>query len=232
MSIIELSQARSWLRFPNPNEPSSDDGLIYTIIGAVEQVLEFHAGVCSVKTYTENYDGGDCSIWLRHPPLVSVNEVRESWGIYTVTLDYQDAQTGPELFGVSGGANSAQAASSIYAYSIDDYEVGMITRRTIGNVALPFAPGVRSVQVTYRAGREVMTPALTLAAMELTAHIYQAALQRGVSMSGVNLQYDASVGQLWSRDDSDQGSMSAFVGVPYRVLQLIESEKVKLPAIA
>ena len=84
------------------------------------------------------------------------------------------------------------------------------------------------ISVTYKAGRATVPMAAQIAACELVAHVYQAALSRGVSMSGSFIQYDTTGGMtLHNPSDGSQ----VWVGIPTRVLQLLESER-RLPVIA
>lgn len=233
MSLISLQQARSWLRYPNSNQASSDDAALQTVIGAVEEIVEMHAGICSPKRYVEKHSGGDYySIWLREVPVISVSEVLESWGPIAYSLDYVDATTGPVVYGGTTAEQSNPVAASVFAFSLDQPETGKITRRSVANSVMPFMAGDDNIQVTYVAGRETMPYAVQLAAQELVAHIWQNSQLRSVAMSGGNIGYDAVTGQAWSRDDQGNGGLTAWVGIPYRIIAFLESEKVRLPVIA
>jgi hypothetical protein len=215
MPIVELQEAKTYLRFPNPSQPSADDTIIAELIDGIEEIVVLHCGAVTPKTHVEKYQGGDCSIFLQHAPLVAVNEVRESWGFNTFVLDQVDP--------------SSETVDSIYAYSIDNYDVAQITRRTAAGVTIPFVNAVyNGIQVTYTAGRETVPAAVAIGVKELLAHIYQGSLQRGVSLSGSTIAYDAISGSIIH--NPGDGSQ-VWVGLPTRLLQFFESER-RLPIIA
>jgi hypothetical protein len=144
---------------------------------------------------------------VRHIPVLSVISVQEGWGFTNYELDYQQV-------------NSVNA-TSMFAYSIDQPDMGQISRRSAGNVNIPFMRGEANIRVTYAAGRQEVPGSVKLATLELLAHYWQNRQQRGngANMTGAE-SYDAT--------DTDQPTSGAFggligidVGLPVRVIELL-----------
>lgn len=215
MSIATLEEAKAYLRFPNPSSPDADDSILLDLISGIEEIVTLNCGPVTPVTYVDKYQGGKCSIFLRRAPLVTVSEVIEDWGYAQFVLDFVDP--------------SISSPSSIYAYSIEDYETAQITRRSAAGITIPFMASVyNGIQVTYTAGRQTVPAAVKIGCLELLAHIYQGSLQRGVSLSGSNLAYDA-VGGVMLRNPAEGSQI--WVGLPTRLLQFFESER-RMPCIA
>ena len=215
MPILSLEDAKAYLRFPNPSQPHQDDAIILDLINGIEEVVTFNCGPVTPVQYIEKYDGGAETIHLWNKPIIDVIEVLESWGYVQFSLDQVDADT--------------SLVTSIYAYSIDNAETGEITRRSAGGVSIPFVNAIRDgIQVTYTAGRQTVPAAVKIGCCELLVHLYQGSLQRGVSLSGSSMTYDAvSGGIIHNPADGSQ----IWVGLPTRLLQFFESES-RMPIIA
>ena len=112
-----------------------------------------------IKTYDEYYDGGDYSIWLRHTPLIDVQLVEEGWGF--TNYDLEEIQV-----------NSA-SMPTMFAFSIDEPNQGIISRRSGGNVSIPFLHGDSNIHVIYTAGREDVPEDISLACLPLVAIWYR-----------------------------------------------------------
>lgn len=198
--VVSLAEVRTHLRYPVSN--TADDDTIQNIfIPAATDVIRMECGDIVPTIYDETYDGGNFEIWLRHRPVLEINNIEEGWGFTTYTLDYVQV-------------NSLNA-TSMFAYSIDDAETGQITRRSAGNVNIRFMHGNQNIRVTYAAGRESVPAAVKLAALELIAHWWQNSQQRG---SGQAFAYDNT-----AEDFTRSTGISGYnAGVPYRILELLK----------
>lgn len=231
MSVIELSDAKAWLRYPDPSAPSSDDAGIQSVIDAAEQIIEAKVGVCTPKIYDELYTpNGSCKVWLRNTPVLEVMSVVESWDVVSFDLADQPSTTGA-IIGGTGNEPTELPATDLWAYSLDEPLTGEVTRRGPMNVAMPFFPSDRGLHIIYRAGRNPMPPAIQLAAKELVAHIWQNAELRSMAQSNQFVQYDTVSGQGIDSMRPDTAA-SFWVGVPNRIIALLESEMTRLPFMA
>lgn len=207
-NVVTLQQVKTHLRYPNPSQPSSDDTIIQWFINAADDVIEFECDDVVQRRYDEYYDGGDTQIWLRNTPLLSVQNVEEGWGFISYELDFQEVNS-PGPF-------------SMFAYSVDGHEFGKITRRTAGNVVIPFRAGSDNIRIQYTTGWPVIPGAIFLAELELIAHWYQNSQLRAVAMAGTNIAYDAVAGAVYTRD-TETGNQNINIGVPYRILEQIKA---------
>lgn len=221
-AVLPLSDVRRHLRFPNPDNPSTEDAGLTGFRDAALEVVAFHCNDVVPALYDEYYDGGSDVIYLRHRPLLEVVSVIESWGPIAYECTFQPPDTGPVIYG-SGNEPSAAVATNVWAYSIDDYEIGLIRRRTVANSVQCWFPGVRNIHVAYRAGRNPVPAAIRLAAKELIAHWYQNSQQRSVSLSGANIQYDV-VNDMMGVARHD-GGVIWLAGVPDRIIELLTSQR-------
>ena len=191
------------------------------MIGAAVDVLGHHCDDIVSTLYVETYNGGDCSIWLRHKPVLSVESVQDNSGYITYDLAFQDITA---VTVSSSGSEGGASATSIFAYSLDDAETGQVTRRTIGNSITRFSPGVRNVSVIYHAGRTApYPPAIVLAVKSLVSHWWQSEEMRSVSLGGENVQYDV-VNQTVGVARHD-GGYTMVAGVPNRILELVMAHR-------
>ena len=210
-NIVTLQQVKTYLRFPNPSNPTNDDTVLQWLISAADQVIEFECDDILPHHYDEYYSGGDCEIWLRNKPLISVQNVEEGWGYINYELDYVEA-------------NSPGPVFSMFAFSVDGHEFGKITRRTAGNVVIPFRKGTDNIRVQYTTGEVPIPGNILLAEMELIAHWWRNGQLRATALAGANVAYDAISGQVYTRD-TESGVQNINVGVPEAILELIKSHR-------
>lgn len=216
-NIVTLQEVKTHLRYENPSQASSDDTSLQWFINAADLVIENECDDILPKLLREFYDGGDFSIHLRHRPLLSVENVQEGWGWTNFDLDYAEV-------------NSPAPATSMFAYSIESYEQSEISRRSAGNVQIPFRSGSSNIIVEYRAGEQSVPANVFLAELELIAHWWSNSQMRAVALAGTNISYDAVAGQAYTRD-TESGSQNINIGVPFRILELIKGHR-RTPIIA
>lgn len=200
--VVTLQDVKAHLRMSQTD--TTDDMALMGFISAVDDVIETECDVVLPQHYDEYYDGGNYWVYLRHRPILSVEGVEEGWGWFNYELDYVQVNTVP--------------AGSMYAYSIDAPEIGGITRRSAGNVLIPFVPGIKNIHVWYTAGRTDIPGSLRLAALEIIAHWYQNGQLRSMANSSGYSSYDA-MNTDWTRAT---GMTSVNAGLPYRVLELLK----------
>lgn len=201
--IISLADARTHLRLPAANT-DDDAALQNTFIPAVSDVLRHECGEIIPNQHDELYDGGDLSIWLRHCPVLEVNNVEEGWGWTNYELDYVEV--------------NSTMSTSMFAYSIDNPTVGVITRRSGGNVNIPFMHGSSNIRVNYVAGRQKVPDSLKLAALELLAYWWQGSQQRGAQFQSTGYN---TMDQAEPTSGAMGGLIGINIGIPYKVLELI-----------
>lgn len=215
-NIVSLADVKTHLRYQTPTAPHTDDPALQKFINAADEVIEYECGDIVPKLFSEYYDGGDYTIYLRHLPLLSVENVEEGWGWINFELDYVEVNSPPPY--------------SLYAYSIDSYENGEISRRSAGNVQIPFRPGESNIYIQYRAGEANIPGNIVLAELELIAHWWQNSQLRAMTVAGANLSYDVVTGSAYSRD-TESGVQNVNIGVPMRILELIKAHR-RRPIIA
>ena len=219
-AIVTLTEVKAHLRYPNPTAPHPDDSALEDFIAAADPVIRFECDDILPAAYSEQHDGGAEKIFLFHRPVLSVQGVQESWGWISYDLDYQQA-------------GSDALATSMFAYSIDNAEVGEISRRTMASVLIPFVPGDNNISVQYTAGVVPVPGNLKLAEKELIAHWWQnSQLRSGSTGAGApnEAAYDATTGANYSRD-TESGNQHINIGVPTRILELIKGNR-HMPIIA
>jgi hypothetical protein len=224
-SILSLSEAKTALRYPNPTQQSSDDAALQWFIDAAASVARYHCGDIDLASYTENHDGGNSAIFLRHLPVVEVNSVQENAGFITYDLDYQDVHA---VTVGTAGSEGGTSATSIWAFSVDSYENGMITARSVGNATRSFAPGVRNVRVIYQAGEPIVPPEVKLGVVQLVMHWWQNSMLRSMGVSNQFAAFDATMGAAFSREPD---VTTIDFGVPFRIVQLFRTHS-RMPIIA
>jgi hypothetical protein len=207
MGIVTVTELRAHLRFPNPSQPTTDDDALEGFILAATEVIENHVGKVVQRQVQEYHDGGSIAIYLRQKPVISVVEIIENWGFYNWILVDQPSTTVPAI--------------NLFAYSLDNPSQGRVTRRSTGNVAVPFmAMGTafpNNIQVTYMAGRLVTPYAIRLATLELCAYWWQQSQQRQYGNGGMSSNFDSLVA-------AGPGT-SYYAGVPYRILEILRPHK-------
>jgi hypothetical protein len=203
-NIVTLDQVREHLRYPAAD--TIDDNALLLHIAAADEVMRKECGDNVPTQYIESYDGGDTSIYLYHTPVLSVENVEEGWGWINYELDYIQVNTPPGLI-------------SMFAYSLDIPGGGKISRRTAGNINIPFMRGERNIKVVYTAGRSPVPPVIVLAELELIAHWWQNSQQRAAagitatSFDSTNQDFPRSGAALFTPINQ---------GVPYRILEMIK----------
>jgi hypothetical protein len=205
--IVNLLDVKTHLRYPDPSQPSPDDPAFQGFIDAADDVIKVECGDIVPARYVEFHDGGRRWIFLHHYPVLSVDNVEEGWGWANYELDYQQVNTQP--------------AQDMFAYSLDLPAIGGVTRRTAGNVSIPFVPGDMNIKVNYTAGRSSVPGSVRLAALELISHWWtNSQFRSGGSASGTFGSYDTTDEQDVTGRQS--GMTSPNVGVPFRVLELLK----------
>lgn len=201
--LVTLSDVKQHLQIPPTN--TTYDYQFQGFIYACEDVIRAECGDIMPRHYDEYYDGGNYVLYLRHRPILSIENVEEGWGWLNHELDYQQVNTVP--------------AGNVYAYSIDAPEAGAISRRSAGNVVIPFVPGMKNIRVIYTAGRQTIPGTIRLASLELIAHWFQSSQLRSVAANAGEQAYDAVEGERYSRAPDAAGLN---YGVPYRILELLK----------
>lgn len=210
-NIVSLTDVKTHLRYPSPSQPSPDDTALQKFINAADDCIEYECNDILPSLHSEHYDGGDISIFLRHKPLLSVQNIEEGWGYINYELDFVEV-------------NSPGPVFSMFAYSIENYETAEISRRTAGNVTRPFRAGDGNIFVQYRSGVEAIPGSVILGELELIVHWWQNSQLRAVTMAGANIGYDTVTGQAYSRD-TETGVQNINIGVPYRILEMIKAHR-------
>jgi hypothetical protein len=108
--------------------------------------------------------------------------------------------------------------ANIFAYSVDEPNTGLISRRSGGNLPTQFVPGVGNIHVTYVAGRDIIPGAIRLATLELIAYWWQGSQQRSVpggsnTYNNINTDFTRSGADIYIPINQ---------GVPYRILELLK----------
>lgn len=211
-NIVTLSQVKTHLRYPaNLISSSPDDTALQWFINAADKVIEYECDDILPHHYDEYYDGGDVEIYLKHAPLLSVQNVEEGWGYISFELDYVEA-------------NSPGPVFSMFAYSVDGHEYSKITRRSAGNIVIPFHPGVDNIHVEYTTGETTIPGDVFLAELELISHWWRNSQLRAVAQAGANIAYDAVAGQVYTRD-TESGTQNLNIGVPFAILEMLKSHR-------
>ena len=211
-NVVTLQDAKTYLQIPNPSQPNAQwDTIIQWLINAADCVLEYECDDIVPTRRNEHYDGGDYTIFLKHIPIVSVSNVEESWGYINWELDYCEVNSPPE-------------STSMFAYSIDSYPNGELSRRSVGNVQIPFRPGQANILIQYVSGLEQVPGNIVMAELSLIAHWFQNEQLRATSLGGTNISYDATMGQVYTRD-TESGTQNINIGVPERILEALKPSR-------
>jgi hypothetical protein len=204
--IVSLTELKTHLRYPTAQLASSPDDInLMGFIYAATEVIEAEVGNIVQRQVVEYHDGGTVALYLREKPVVRVIEILENWGYYNWDLVEQQPTTVP--------------ATSLFAYSIENPEEGRVTRRSVGNIAVPFMSmgGLfpNNIRVTYITGREGTPWSVRLACLELCALWWRTFEQR----------QSASGGSPARPIDQSTSQIAALVGVPNRVMELLKSNR-------
>lgn len=211
MHVVTLQDVLTHLRYPATND--ADNISLEGFIDAADEVIRAECGDVVPRQYQEFYNGGDVAIYLRHSPVITVNQVIEGWGF----TDYVLTQTVPNQV----------PQTNLFAYAVDNAETGKITRRSAANVLIPFV-GVPYMQnaesniyVDYVAGLQPIPGNIRLAALELIAHWWQNSQQR---------EYGSAPNSSYDTDVDDNAGFAYNAGVPYRILELLRPSR-RMPII-
>jgi hypothetical protein len=200
---VTLDQVRAFLKFNDTY--TDDDTLISTVlIPAANDVVRRYCGDIIPKTVEEYQNGGDYSIWTRRTPIFSVQLVEENWGFanYTLTEIQADSASMPTLF----------------AFSIDMPASGKLSRRSGGNVNVPFIRGEANIHLIYQVGLAEIPGSVTLAALELIQVWQRAYLQDQAAPD----PYDVVEGEYQSVRGQGGGTLRYF-GVPDYIIAMLQA---------
>jgi hypothetical protein len=204
-NIVTLDEVRAHLRYPLAN--TQDDAALQFHIDAADDAIRKECGEILPQIYDESYDGGRPTIFLNRVPVISVEGIRENWGFASYDLDnIQPDSTG---------------AGSMFAYSIDNDETGEITRRTSGNIAIPFMRGKSNIRITYTAGRLPVPALIRLAELELIAYWWQNSQQRASQQTTASGFGAVDQGEV--RSGPEAGIQSINIGIPWRIIEMIKA---------
>lgn len=207
--IASLATIKTYLRMPNPTGSSGDDATIQMLMNAAQTVVEREVGAIVAKTIAaERHNGGKCELWLRHLPVLYIQNVEEGWGYYNWELDDQEVNQQPAL--------------SIWAYSLDIPEEGLVTRRGPGNVLYPFVHGRDNIRVDYVVGRNEMPANAVLVFCELVAHWYQESQLRSANQGTTGFSPSAVINQDFTRST---GITSINMGIPPEIIELLKPDR-------
>lgn len=202
--IVSLAEAKTHLRYPAAQiqGPSPDDGNMLGFIFAATEVIESEIGNVVQRQVLEYHDGGGIAVYLREKPVLRVVSVTENWGYANYDLTGQPPNLVP--------------SNNLWAYSLDNPSEGRITRRTVGNVAIPFMNMGRmfpnNIAVTYITGRQGTPWAARMACLELIAHWWRNSQQRtSAASSPASGQY----GEFGTTAEAYNA------GVPYAILEIL-----------
>lgn len=211
-AFVSLAEMKLYLRMPNPDLPSADDFILGEYMESAADVITGEVGEVLQRDYDEWYAGGDSRIFLRRTPVVSISLVTENWGFTNYILSPQPADSLP-------------AQTSLWAYSLDLPKEGMITRRSVGNIIIPFVNpvGGENIRIRYTAGRDTVPGYIRHAYMELVTHWWRNSQQRSTGLGMANPQFDTSV---------PDGTGSGYnAGIPYSVLEILRGGGRRTPVI-
>jgi len=206
--IASLTTMKQYLRIPNPSSANGDDATIQILMNAAQVAIEREVGhIIKKRIRAERHNGGKCEIWLRELPVLYVENVEEGWGYYNWELDDQQVNMIPAL--------------SMWAFSLDNPEEGLITRRSGGNVAVPFVWGKDNVRVDYVVGRTEVPNNAVLAFLELTAYWYRSSQLRP-SIQGAGFSPSAGLNVDSTRST---GIASINMGIPDDIIELLKPDR-------
>lgn len=155
---VQLTDVKAQLNITSTTYDAELQGFLDA---AGDVVLEF-IGDIPTTVYTENYDGGDVSIYLRHRPVLTITTMTEVVGNVVYTLTSQPPGSSVDAWG----------------YSIDDADAGKVVRRSAAGQPWRFTPGIGNITVTYSAGRSVLPASVRMAVLLITEHMWEQT-QRG-----------------------------------------------------
>lgn len=211
--IASLATVKQYLRIPNPAQPNPDDFILGIMMGAAQETIERELGHIVAKNITaERHNGGKRAVWLREIPVLYISNVEEGWGYYDWELDDQQVNQIPAL--------------SIWAYSLDNPQEGLLTRRSAGNVNIPFVCGVNNIRVDYVAGRTEMPQNAELAFCELVSFWYRNSQLRAINQAGTLGAGAATAFGAVNQDFTRTTAVASInQGVPAGVIELLKPNR-------
>lgn len=164
--IVSLTEAKNALN--KAQNVTADDEEVTDWIDAATYVIEQQVGIVVPRTYTETYDGGEHTIFLRRRPVVSITTVTEVMGPGMSTVITAEPVGGP--------------------YTDSQYLLdGVMLRRRRSGFDGYWAYGCGNVTVTHKAGRAPTPPHVRTAVLELIGHYWRASqlASRGARTSAI-----------------------------------------------
>lgn len=208
-SIAELSDLQTYLQIPSGD--STNDAVLAYLMDAAQQVIEREIGWVIPRSFTEVHNGGGREIWLRETPVLYVTSIEEGWGYWNWELNDQQVNSIPTL--------------SLWAYSLDKPRDGLVTRRSVGNVNIPFINGRNNIRVSYVSGRHEVPAAAKLAYMELVGFWFRNSQLRAVN------QAPTSFGTINDDFSRTAGLSSINLGVPTSIIEMLKGAGRRRPVI-
>ena len=154
--IVSLREVKDHLN--KSQAVTTDDEDLRDWIDTARWVIERITGPVVPRTVVEAYDGGRRTLHLRTRRVMSVTEVRETWGPDDQRTITAEPDTGP-----GAGDNN-------YLLKADSRE---LHRRSHG-YGSTWAYGTANIRVTYRVGQVPMPENARSAALELISHMWRA----------------------------------------------------------
>jgi len=201
MTVVALDEVFDWLNTPEAQQADLT-AKVQGVIDAATAFVEFETGPIVPVTCTETHSGGSPTIILDNPPVLTVTSVTEYIGTTAYLL------TAAEL----------GAPTSVYSYSLDNAEMGILTRRFNGLVG-NFIGGPKNIEVVYVAGRASVPGDVRMATLEDIRGLFSQT-QYGGQLAGITNEQDQ-----WS-----ESSLNPIVAFP-RLAALLQGPT-RTPSIA
>jgi hypothetical protein len=157
-SFISLTEMKDYLNIPL--DKTTWDGELRDASSAACGIIEFLVGPVLRRQIIEYYDGGDGYTWkimLQRVPIISIDEIVETWG------------TGISNTLVNVAMPDTTGSTIGYTY---DAITGQVVRRSLG-WPYPFPFGIKNVKFTYTVGRTSTPGNINTGAKELIGHIWR-----------------------------------------------------------
>lgn len=187
-----------WLQMTSGDAPSGSSiltNLELITSMACEWVQEYLGRPVAPTRFTRRFDGwsGWNGAYLELPyyPVLEVASVTEFWGV-----------SGPHVLSESTPTNQVDG------YQLD-YLTGRLIRIFPGNVAKPWFPGSRNVEVSWTAGYNPVPARVRVATLELIANWWRNVQQQSAIRSAAAADYEPGM------------SGGIFEGVPPRIYDLL-----------
>lgn len=170
-ALVGIDEVFDWMNTPQSQQGDIADK-VQGVIDAATAFVQFETGPIVPVTCTETHSGGGPTIILDNPPVLSVTSVVEYIGTTAYPL------TAAEL----------GAPTSVYSYSLDNPEMGILTRRFNGLVG-NFVGGPMNIEVVYVAGRTSVPGDVRMAALEDIRGLFTQT-QYGGQLAGITNDQD------------------------------------------